>query len=321
MEEAISQFHTQFSFSPTVENAEKLPKSGKYIVCGMGGSHLAAGLVKVYKPELDLLIHRDYGLPRVPEYFLRESLIIASSYSGNTEETLDAYSAAKKAGLHVAVVSTGGKLLAQAKEDGNPYVEMPRTGIQPRSAIGLNLIALMKLFGESEAQASLQALTDTLDPASYEKAGTQLGAALVDKLPAIYAATINLPLAYNWKIRFNETAKIPAFCNVLPELNHNEMTGFYRSESTKELSNRFHFVFLRDKADHPRIHERMNVLKKLYVDRGMSVDILDLAGENVWHKLFGSILTADWVSLSLAKHYGVDPQAVPMVEEFKKLLA
>jgi glucose-6-phosphate isomerase len=89
MEEAILHFPEQFDFEPIIENGGKLEKRDKFIICGMGGSHLGAWLLKRQNPNLDLLIHRDYGLPRVPEYFLKDSLIILSSYSGNTEEVLD----------------------------------------------------------------------------------------------------------------------------------------------------------------------------------------------------------------------------------------
>src|SRR3989338_7666417 len=113
MEEAIKDFHTQFAWKPAVVNGEKLPKAKKFVVGGMGGSHLSAGLLACGKPELDIVIHRDYGVPALSD--AKERLYIASSYSGNTEETIDFAHAARKKGCAVAVMSVGGKLLKFAE--------------------------------------------------------------------------------------------------------------------------------------------------------------------------------------------------------------
>ena len=140
-------------------------------------------------------------------------------------------------------------------------------------------------------------------------------------MPIIYSSFKNGSLAQNWKIKFNETTKISAFCNVFPELNHNEMTGFDLVDKTKHLSDKFHFIFMRDSKDNPRIIKRMEITKKLFEDRGFGVEYVDISGENVWHKIFSTLLVADWTSFHLAKHYGTAPEQVPMVEEFKKLIS
>src|SRR3989344_8436781 len=126
MEDSIKSFAGQFKWEPEVVSLGSLAsKSSKFVVCGLGGSHLAAGLLKVAEPKLDLLIHRDYGLPRVPDYFLSESLIILSSYSGNTEEVLDAGQLALRQKLNLAVITTGGKLLEFARVNNLPYIQLP----------------------------------------------------------------------------------------------------------------------------------------------------------------------------------------------------
>src|SRR3989338_4612463 len=130
MEDSIKSFAEQFKWEPEVVSLGSLAsESSKFIVCGLGGSHLSAGLLKVAEPKLDLLIHRDYGLPRVPDYFLRESLIILSSYSGNTEEVLDAGRLGLEQKLNLAVITTGGALLDFAKAHNLPYVQLPATGL------------------------------------------------------------------------------------------------------------------------------------------------------------------------------------------------
>ena len=108
---------------------------------------------------------------------------------------------------------------------------------------------------------------------------------------------------------------------MFPELNHKEMNGFDPQAGTRSLSRSFHFVFLRDDEDDPRIVRRMEVLEQLYRERELPVESIALTGASRLEKIFSSLLTADWVSLALAEAYGVNPEPVPLVEEFKKLIA
>ncbi|KKT61813.1 MAG: Bifunctional phosphoglucose/phosphomannose isomerase [Candidatus Giovannonibacteria bacterium GW2011_GWA2_44_26] len=271
-----------------------------------------------YKPEI--FIHKNYNLPKVPDEILNNSLIIVSSYSGNTEEALDTYDQAKERGIPLAAISIGGKLLERAEKDGIPYVQMPDTGIQPRSAPGFNIKALLALMGEDNALQEIGALAQTLRSDELEQRGKELAKNLYGHTPVIYASEQNKSIAYNWKIKFNETSKIPAFYNVFSELNHNEMTGFDVKPKTKKLSKNFYFILLSDEADHPRIQKRMAVLKKLYQARNLPVAEIKLAGRDVLHKIFSSLILADWAAYYTAEGYGVESEAVPMVEEFKKLI-
>lgn len=312
MYEAIKNFNKQFEYEPVIENEAKLVKKNKFIVAGMGGSHLAAGLLKIWKPDIDLTVNRDYGLPTVSS----DSLVILSSYSGNTEEVIDAFERGIKSNLKVAVISTGGKLIDLAREHSIPFIQIPNTGIQPRSALGYSLRALLKLIGEEEMLKGLSTLSNTLNPSEYENQGKALAEKLKNKVPVIYSSTRNMPIAYNWKIKFNETGKVPAFYNVFSELNHNEMQGY----AIKELSEKFHFIILKDKEDNPRILKRMEVLEKMYKNRGMSVDVIEINGEDKYHKVFASLILADWAAYYTAEQYGLEAEQVPMIEEFKKLI-
>ena len=319
MRDAILNFPKQFAYEPVIENADKLGKFGKYVVCGMGGSSLGADLLRVLSPDIDVYVHRNYGLPNLHEY--ANTLIIANSYSGNTEETIDAFNEALKKKYPIAVVSTGGQLLNMAQERSLPYIQMPSTGIQPRMATGFNIRALLTLFGNARLLEETGTLPTTLNPNEYEADGRDLASRIKNAIPIIYASEINQPVAYNWKIKFNETGKIPAFYNVLPELNHNEMTGLDVKESTEKLSSNFYFIFLHDVDDHPRIQKRMEVLKALYLNRGLSVGSIEMKGVNTSHKVFSSLMVADWTALYTAEQYGLESEQVPMVEEFKRLIA
>jgi len=321
MEDAIKQFATQFSFEPIVENKEKLQDSyDHFILAGMGGSHLAAGILKVRIPGLELYVHRSYDLPPYDENFMKKSLLIASSYSGNTEEVISFLDEGLAKGYHMAVIATGGKLIDKAKEFSVPFVQIPNTGIQPRSAIGYSTIALAYFLDNQEVIAELQTLYDILDPLEYEQEGKSLAENLQGKVPVIYSSIDNLAIAYNWKIKFNETGKIPAFFNVFPELNHNEMTGFDIAGGTKDLSKNFRFIFLNDRDDHERIQKRMKVAEKLFEKKGYEVLSLELEGSNILEKIFKSLIIADWAALHSSILYGTDPEQVPMIEEFKRLI-
>ena len=319
--ESIKNFSKQFAYEPKIENQDALKERfDKFIVVGMGGSNHPTGLLKIWKPELNIIVHRDYGLPAISTEELEKSLVILSSYSGNTEEVINAFQVAGERKLARVAISTGGKLLDLAKKEKVAFVKIPDTKTQPRLALGLIFEALLKAMGQEEALGEVRQLAESLDVTRYESAGRSLAEKLKGFVPVVYSSTHNGPLAYVWKIVLNETTKIPAFYNVLPELNHNEMTGFDVIKSTSALSERFHFIFLKDKSDNPRILKRMEVLERLYRDRGFKIEIVELEGESELHKIFSSVVLANWTAYYTALQYNVELEQVPMVEEFKKLI-
>ena len=317
----IRDYAKQFAFEPVVEYAGKLKKANKFVVAGMGGSHLAANILTDWHPELDIVIWSNYGLPPLGEKGLKERLVILSSYSGSTEETIDAFNAAKAKKLSMAVVAARGKLIALAEKNKVPYVKLPDLHQQPRMATGLSLRGMLALMGEKQLLAESKLLAAHLQPGREELRGKDLARRVHGSVPVIYASGRNMAIAQNWKIKFNETGKIPAFWNVVPELNHNEMTGFDAKAKTTPLSRDFHFIFLKDAGDDRRIIKRMNVLEKLYRDRGFKTEIVLMQGKNELVKIFTALALADWTAFYSAKMYGVEPEQVPMVEEFKKLIA
>lgn len=320
MYESLKNFYKQFEFEPKLENAKTLKKYPTYIVAGMGGSNLVTGLLKTWKPNLDIIAHRGYGLPNLPGKTLKQSLLIASSYSGNTEETLDAYQKALKAKIPAVAVASGGKLLDLAKKYEKPYIQLPYNGVQPRVALGYSVLSFLKIISDPALLREARTLAQGLKSTEYERGGKVLARKFKGVVPIIYASERNSALAYIWKIVLNESAKIPAFFNLFPELNHNEMTGFDVKENTRDLSQKMLFAFLKDAHDHPRILKRMNVTERLYRERGLPVEVIIVNGKSPLHKLFSSVLIAQWTAFYLAKEYGIDPEPVPLVEEFKKLI-
>lgn len=317
MLETIQLFPQQFNFKPKIEFELNLPKVDTYVICGMGGSHLAADIVRDYLPSLNIKIYSDYGLPENIYQNENKILYIFSSYSGNTEEIIEGYKQAQEKNLQRAVIAVGGILLDLAKRDHIPYIQIPNTGIQPRSALGYSFLALLKMLHQNDVITESATLVDTICINELKNIGKDLADEIVGFVPIIYTSQKNQGIAYNWKIKFNETGKIPAFYNIIPELNHNEMTGFDIKETTKYLSDRFYVLLLVDEQDHIQNKKRFEVLFQMYHERRLPVKTILLTGVSRLEKIFNSLLLADFTAFFIASHYGLESEQVPMVEEFK----
>lgn len=316
--EAIQNFSKQFEYRPIIENDGGFvpPKYGRYIFCGMGGSALAPDLLRVWNPSLDIIVHRDYGLPSLLDEILKNCLIVVNSYSGNTEEALSAFNLAVEKRLPVAAITIGGKLLELAQKNSVPYIQMPNLELEPRMALGLNFRALLKIIGADTVLKETDALTKELIPESLEVAGKEIAGKIGDAVPIIYSSRRNGPLAYAWKVIFNETAKIPAFSNVLPELNHNEMVGF----ELPELPEKFHFIFLNDSGDEPQIQKRAAAAALLFRGKGFAVTEINISHNDVFLKIFETLFAAYWAAYYAAPERGASPDGVPLIEKFKRLI-
>lgn len=319
MEEQVLHFAEQFAWEPEVLRAEHLPADTAHLfVCGMGGSHLGARLLLRHDPTLDISIHSDYGLPRAPRERLRSALIVLSSYSGETEETLDAARAAVEAGLAVAVVTTGGALAQFAEERSLPLILMPKQSVEPRMAVGAFMLAFARLMRNAGLEKEIRQAGARVDAEQGRAGGEALAKRLVGSIPVIYTSTANAPLAYFWKIAFNETSKVPAFYNLFPEVCHNELSGFDNADHTRAFSSRLHPLFLNDSDDHPRITKRMRLMKELFAARDFSASDVELAGGNGLEKAFSGVLAGVWTAIALAKEYQAPDAATPLIAEFKR---
>lgn len=322
MEESIKNIASQFDFNPEIINSEKLGSYSKYVVSGMGGSHLSADILKNLLPEIAITVHQDYGLPQhTQEINDTETLFIASSFSGNTEETLDFAKCVVEKGGALAVVTKGGELLKLAQKNNFPFVLMPDAPIQPRIALGYSILSLSKIIKGEKLVRELQSLKEKLNTVMWEKEGKELQKELNGKIPIIYSSERNRVIAYNWKIKLNETGKIPAFFNTFPELNHNELTGFDHNKKSVGLSNKFFVITLWDAEDSERIQKRMDVTLDVLNQKGIAVKKINLEGESRILKIFNSLIFADWTAFHTATAYGHEPNDVPLVEEFKRRLS
>lgn len=303
-------FEDQIAYAPRIEHGP-LPE-GTPIVGGMGGSGLPAR-VATFLTGRPLIAHQTYG---IPELLPAHAVTVAISYSGNTGETLSFFHAAQEKGLPVAVISSGGELLKEARKAKMPLVAVP-AGLQPRDALLYMTKALLALLGEEVPMIPDAAALTNAANASVEGVADFL----MNSIPLIYTSTENGALGYIAKITLNETAKVPAFANVFPELNHNEMQGLDPLGHTASLSSRFSILILQDPQDGARIQTRMARFAELAQARGLRVQVLSVPRMDRFERLAYVWLLARGAAARLAGQYEVPADEVPFIEEFKKSIA
>lgn len=298
------EIEEQLKFKPDIKNSTEFSGFKRFIACGMGGSGLPARAVFFLDPSLPLWLHSDFYLPEKIE---EDTLLIAISYSGNTRETLSFAKEAVKRGLPLSIIASGGKLLNLARENNLPFVAVPG-GLQPRNAILYMLKSLLLILDEKDLMEELEKYQ--MDLRKLESQGEKLSRELVGSIPLVYSSRGNFPLAYIWKIVFNETAKLPAFANYFPELTHNEMQGIISNQSIKVL-------MIKDEDDNQGVREEMSVFEKVGDKNGVKINVTNLGGSGVT-KLVDSWITARVVSYKIAEINGVEADKVPFIEAFKK---
>lgn len=300
------------------------------VVAGMGGSAIGGDVLRCClstRKSVPVLVSRDY---RLPGFVGRDSLVLAVSYSGNTEETISAFENARAKGARIIAVTTGGHLGSLAEKAGIPLITIP-AGLPPRAALGylftpLALMAEMAGLADGirdeirETAAVLKEIREELcaDDPDGSNSAFELALELKDCIPVIWAAGSDLEVAaMRWKGQINENAKAPAYYNCFPELNHNEFTGL---EGPEMLTKRIAVIILRGGNEHPRIGRRMDITREILNDRITKFLTVKARGRSRMAQLFSLIYTGDFVSTYLAAIYGVDPVPVNLIEALKKRL-
>jgi glucose/mannose-6-phosphate isomerase len=301
------------------------------VLSGMGGSAIGGDFVRCYlsqKLRVPFTISRSYELPA---YASERTLVIASSYSGNTEETLAQFDDAAKRGCQLVALTTGGALASNAKEKGYPILPL-RDGMMPRAAFAYSFVPVLLLLQQlgltTGEEGSLQAGASHLDQladAYGENNLTEsnkafaLASQLLHRLPVIYSAADYEAVCLRWKGQLQENAKHLAFGNVLPEMNHNELESWAHPT---DLLQHFMAIILRSVEDeHPRVTARLNALKEIL--SGKQVPIVELRAEGATRleRMLSLVSLADWTSLYLALLVGTDPTPIPIMDALKKRLA
>jgi glucose/mannose-6-phosphate isomerase len=301
------------------------------VVAGMGGSAIGADLVAATVADIcpiPIFVQRDYGLPAWAKQ--HNVLVVLSSHSGNTEETLAAYEQAVKADCQILVVSTGGKLLAQAKEAGYAAWTFNHVG-QPRSAVGYSYGLLLALFVrlglipavENEVLSAITAMKlerVTLKPDSPVKnnPAKRLAGQMVGRSITIYGAGAMTAVARRWKCQINEVAKALASYEPLPEADHNTLAGIYFPQDglTKLMA-----LFIHSDSDLPRNALRLKYTRETMMVEGVNTDTFTAQGKSKIEQLWRAIQFGDYAACYLALACDVDPTAIPPITNLKQLMS
>jgi glucose/mannose-6-phosphate isomerase len=298
------------------------------LYAGMGGSGISGDYASamVFGTESRVAVHKGYA--PLPGWAGRlRPLFVAASYSGNTEETLDSVGAAADLGLNVVAVTTGGRLGEMARANGWATIDVP-SGLQPRAAAGYMIGSITRIMtacgalpDQSGALGEAIALADREladDSTSWAEA-RNVANGLASRIPIIYGGgPVSGTVAQRWKTQFNENAKIPAWWSVLPELDHNEVTGW---ETLPELTRRdVGIVSLTDAADHSRVEARLAHTSRLTEDAVPWVGEVASKGDSTLARLVSLTIVGDLTSLLVALDAGVDPVPVETIEKLKRLL-
>lgn len=290
------------------------------VFSGLGGSAIGADLLRSYLADeikIPVFVNRDYTVPR---FVGKDTLFLACSYSGDTEETLSSYAEAKQKGAKVMAMTSGGKLEILAKEDKIPAVRIPG-GYPPRAALGysffgwLDVLYKFGFIGEKSADAAA-AVEDMRGFRDSE--AKKLARELSGKYIIIYAANKHIDsVAARWRGQFEENAKTLASMHLFPEMNHNETVGW---EGPKKLLKDFVVIMLRDESEHPRVARRMEITKAMICKKSKVIEVRS-KGRNLLSRMFNLIYTGDFASYYLAVLNGVDPTPVEKVIYLKKELS
>ncbi|HET6381205.1 MAG TPA: bifunctional phosphoglucose/phosphomannose isomerase [candidate division Zixibacteria bacterium] len=299
------------------------------LVLAMGGSAIGAELVAgLAGPRLrvPLIVHRDYGLPA---WANQRTLVIAASHSGETVETLSGAAEARRRGLPLVVLSTGGRLGREAGEGGTPYLQYRSPG-QPRAAVGFGVVMLHELLVSAgllvdpdpyaPAVEALESVLERHGPPVETDANPakQLAWSIFGRIPVVYGAGAMSAVAHRWKTQLNENAKAWAMYEPMPEANHNAIEG---SLNPRELSDALYVVQLREREEAPEIAERYRVVEELLGERATNRSVVWAEGPSPLARVLTTVAIGDLVSVYLALLYQTDPTPVTLLSMLKERLA
>ena len=299
------------------------------VVLGLGGSGIAGDVVTVvagpFMP-VPVVVHKGYG---IPNFIGDKTLVFAISFSGNTEETLEAATEAAMAGGRLVCISNGGELQELAGEWSTPHIRiadgipMPRAGIGAVSAPPLVVLEQVGLFpgASSWIEAAVTQLVRRRDQLVVDgNPAEQLAKRIGRTMPIIYGGGgIGQVAALRWKAQFNENAKVPASWNVIPELCHNEVCGFGQNgDVTRQVMT---LINLRHEFEHPQVARRFDLVTEAVGEVVADVDTVFAEGDGPLAQLLDLMLFGDFVTLHRAAQEGLDPGPVPILDEIKAALA
>ncbi|MGH7495907.1 MAG: bifunctional phosphoglucose/phosphomannose isomerase [bacterium] len=324
--------HFEDALASAQKNGFNLPgfRPNGIVVAGMGGSAISGDVVRGVTLEelaVPMIVCRSYDLP---SWVDTNSLVVVSSYSGNTEESLAALMLAQKRSARIVCITSGGKVGELAQKNGWPVYSLP-PGFPPRAALAHLTVPLLVVLHRlqriadpaaqvAETNTILEKLGQSWGPQFDEQhnLAKYIAAALTDRLPIVYAAHGLFEIAaWRWKEQFCENAEILSWHNVFPEMNHNELMGWgQRLQSDHGLQ----VIYLRDRQDHPRVQKRMEITRELIEKTSVPVIEAWSEGQSRLARLFSLIFLGDLVSVYVAILSGVDPTPVRKINLLKERL-
>jgi glucose/mannose-6-phosphate isomerase len=299
------------------------------VFCGMGGSAVAGDVLRsVFRDRLGVPVEVNRS-PELPEHAGPHSLVVVSSYSGNTSETLGAFREATKRGCRAIVVTSGGTIADEADEAGVPIVRVPG-GFQPRAALGwlaftalgaLEAAGLLPPLAEDVAEAAgeVEARAAACGPATPAGDNPAKGLAeqIGGRVPVMWGAEgIGAAAAARWKTQFNENGKVPAWWASMSELDHNEVVGW-----TEPFGGAHSVIALRHEAEDPEIAVRFPLSLQIASDAGADTHEVWATGRSALARLMSLISLGDFTSAYVAIRKGVDPTPVDVIQRLKAALA
>jgi glucose/mannose-6-phosphate isomerase len=330
----ISELPAQCKEAKALAQACSLPMEYSHVdaivILGMGGSAIAGDLVRTLVREecsIPIVVNRDYGLPA---FVNDHTLVIASSYSGNTEETISAFAEALERGAWPLAITTDGKLAEMFRKQELPLITFAYES-QPRAALGYSFVPLLVILQKLEFIADKSAELDSaialmkglqmevgVQVPEIDNRAKRLARRLEGHLTVIYGAEHLSEVARRWKCQFNENSKGWAFWEVLPELNHNAVVGY---EFPAALTKAVRVLMLSSELYRPRLSVRLEVTGEILAEKGVAHEVIQVQGESPLTQALWAIHFGDYLTYYSAVLRGVDPTPVKTIAYLKERLA
>ncbi|MCX6296098.1 MAG: bifunctional phosphoglucose/phosphomannose isomerase [Bacteroidetes bacterium] len=325
MKTLVANFSKQLTEAIAIGKNAKLSASqnkiSNVLICGLGGSGIGGSVVAelvVGNANVPINVTKGYF---IPSYVNENTLVIISSYSGNTEETLNCMNLAIAKNAKIVGITSGGKVLEISKAKGFDHIVVPG-GMPPRSCLGYSLTQLFFVLGfhkiintnyELELEAAVK-LIDSEETNIIAEA-TTVAEKLKGKIPVIYATTYNEGIAIRFRQQLNENAKILCWHHIVPEMNHNELVGW--TEKNDNLS----VLFFLDKDDYSRNIARVDINKEIIKKHASGITEIYSKGNSIIEKAIYFIHLGDWISVALGELRGVDLMEVNVINHLKSKLS
>jgi len=305
------------NFSGQVRDASELGRNIKVkapinniVFCGMGGSGWPGDLMRAYLgTKIPLFIVKDYSFP---EFANEKTLALISSYSGKTQETISCFRQALKKKCKMIGIGTGGKLQELCKLNSKPHIKVPAAG-ETRENIGSMFIPWLNVLHNSgmlkDPSQEIAHTVSALKNPRFKDRARSLADKLYKKIPIISGRMA--AVSYIWKTHLNETAKVHSFCNLVPEMDHNEMSAYER------LNGNYYVIILEDEEDYRNIKDRLSLMKDIISKQGIETTRMVIKGKYLLTRMFSTIYLGWMASYYLALKNNADPSLTPLQHAIK----